>query len=112
MYWDLPPLERKKAQDSPASKSEEGERERGFAEDEEEEDEEENDEGKPLMRSQDLMGSYGSVVTPGPLGDHAASNATPNHISPPPSPPPSETQESPSSFKNLSISRGKQHLIR
>ncbi|KAG7217528.1 hypothetical protein INR49_021455 [Caranx melampygus] len=103
MYWDLPPLERKKAQDSSASKSEEEEHEGGFAEDEEEE----SDEGKPLMRSQELVGSYGSVVTPSPLGDHmsAASNARPNHISPPPSPPPSGTQESPSSFKNFSISR-------
>uniref|UniRef100_A0A7N6B662 Major facilitator superfamily (MFS) profile domain-containing protein n=1 Tax=Anabas testudineus TaxID=64144 RepID=A0A7N6B662_ANATE len=84
MYWDLPRPERMKAQES-----------------------EENDEGKPLMGSQELGGSYGSVVTPNPLRNHnsAASSATLNQISPPPTPPPSETLESPSPFKNFSISR-------
>ncbi|XP_022607959.1 uncharacterized protein LOC111226897 [Seriola dumerili] len=103
MYWDLPPLERRKAQESSTSKSGEEENEQGLVEDEEED----NDEGKPLMRSQELVGSYGSVVTPNPSGNNisAASNATLNHISPPPSPTPSDTQESSSPFKNFSISR-------
>ncbi|XP_040896496.1 uncharacterized protein mfsd8l1 [Toxotes jaculatrix] len=103
MYWDLPPLEKRKAQESLTRKSGEEENEQGPMEDEEED----NEEGKPLMRSQELVGSYGSVVTPNPLRNSisAASNATLNHISPPPSPLPSETHESSSPFKNFSISR-------
>uniref|UniRef100_A0A7N6FAG3 Major facilitator superfamily (MFS) profile domain-containing protein n=1 Tax=Anabas testudineus TaxID=64144 RepID=A0A7N6FAG3_ANATE len=76
MYWDLPRPERMKAQES-----REEENERGLMENEGEE----NDEGK----------NHNS----------AASSATLNQISPPPTPPPSETLESPSPFKNFSISR-------
>lgn len=104
MYWDLPPLERGKAKESSTShsrdeegKEEEAESERGLVE-------EDNDEEKPLMRSQELGGSYGSVVT----SNHtpAASNATPNHVSPPPSPVPPDSYQPSSPFKNFSVSRG------
>ncbi|XP_034387476.1 uncharacterized protein mfsd8l1 isoform X3 [Cyclopterus lumpus] len=103
MYWDLPPLEKGKAKGSLPSQS-----------GEEEEDDhqgivkEDNDEEKPLMGSQELGGSYGSVVTADPPGydSSSASNATLNHISPPPSPvPPPESHVSPSPFKNVSISQ-------
>ena len=104
MYWDLPPLERKRAQENSTSKNGEEVNQHGFTEDEEED----NDEGKPLMRSQELVGSYGSVVTLNPSRNNisAASNAALNHISPHPSPLPSETFQSSSPFKNFSISRG------
>lgn len=98
MYWDLPPLERAKAKESSICQSrEEEESEQGLVE-------EDNDEEKPLMASQELAGSYGSVVT----SSHtpAASNTTLNHISPPPSPVPPESNESSSPFKNFNISRG------
>lgn len=105
MYWDLPPLERRRARESSTSKSGEEGSEQGLTE----EGEEDDDEGKPLMRSQELVGSYGSVVTPVLPGNNVsvASNSMLNHISPPPSPPPSETHESSSPFKNFSISRGR-----
>lgn len=103
MYWDLPPLERGKAKESTTiqSREEEEESERGLVE-------EDDDEGKPLMVSQELVGSYGSVVTSDPPEYHApaASNATLNHISRPPSPVPPESDESSSPFKNFSISQG------
>lgn len=101
MYWDLPPLDRWKANGNPTSHNREEETDRGEAE-------EENEEEKPLMCSQELVGSYGSVVT---TNSHlnsncAVSNATLNHISPPLSPEPTEqTQESTNPFKNFSISR-------
>lgn len=105
MYWDLPRLERMKAHENSTDKSREEENVQGLVKDEEEE----NDEGKPLMGSQELVGSYGSVVTPNPLRNHssAASNDMLNHTSPSPTPPPSETHESLSPFKNFSISRGR-----
>ncbi|XP_028259334.1 uncharacterized protein mfsd8l1 isoform X2 [Parambassis ranga] len=100
MYWDLPPLEKRKTSNSLINKcrEEEEEYEQRLDEDEEE---------KPLMVSQELVGSYGSVVTSSQLRNHtsAPSNATMNHISPPPSPVTSETQESSSPFRNSSISR-------
>ncbi|TNN75571.1 Major facilitator superfamily domain-containing protein 8 [Liparis tanakae] len=105
MYWDLPPLDKGKNKGSLTSQS-------GGKEEEEEEDgrgivKEDNDEEKPLMVSQELRGSYGSVVTSDPPGDDSssASNATLNHISPPPSPVPPESHVSPSPFKNFSISQ-------
>uniref|UniRef100_A0A3Q3FWY8 Major facilitator superfamily domain-containing protein 8-like n=1 Tax=Labrus bergylta TaxID=56723 RepID=A0A3Q3FWY8_9LABR len=52
MYWDLPPLERGKANGNSISHN---------REEESEQVEEENDEEKPLMASQELGGSYGSV---------------------------------------------------
>ncbi|XP_019954032.2 major facilitator superfamily domain-containing protein 8 [Paralichthys olivaceus] len=103
MYWDLPPLERKKVQESSTSKSRDEDSEPELVEDKEED----NDEGKPLMASQELVGSYGSVVTPNDKRNDfsAASNSSLNQISPPPSPPPSEIRESSSPFKDFSMSR-------
>ncbi|XP_051231896.1 uncharacterized protein mfsd8l1 [Dicentrarchus labrax] len=100
MYWDLPPLEKGKAKENSKSRSREEESEQGLVE-------EDNEEEKPLMVSQELVGSYGSVVTSSPPTHRtpAASNATLNHISPPLSPVPSESHESSSPFKNFSISR-------
>ncbi|XP_070765636.1 major facilitator superfamily domain-containing protein 8 [Enoplosus armatus] len=100
MYWDLPPLERGKAKGGPTSQRGEEENEQGLVE-------EDNDEGKPLMVSQELVGSYGSVVSSNPskYPTPAVSNATLDHVSPPPSPVPQESHESSSPFKNFSISR-------
>ncbi|XP_076583307.1 major facilitator superfamily domain-containing protein 8 [Chaetodon auriga] len=100
MYWDLPPLERGKAKESLASQSREEKNEEGP-------EEEDNDEEKPLMGSQELVGSYGSVVafSPPTCRSPAASNATLNHISPPPTPVPPDSHESSSSFRNFSISQ-------
>ena len=103
MYWDLPPLERGKSKEgSPSQSRAEGEEsEQGL-------EEEDNEEEKPLMGSQELMGSYGSVVTSKPPTNRttAAANSTLNHISPPPSPTPPDSLESSSPFKNFSISQG------
>ncbi|XP_026178966.1 major facilitator superfamily domain-containing protein 8 [Mastacembelus armatus] len=103
LYWDLPCLERVKAQKSSPSKNTEEENEQGLRNDQGEDDDEE----KPLMGSAEQAGSYSSVVTPYPATNHncAASNAMLNHISPPASPLPSESLESPRPFKNFSISR-------
>uniref|UniRef100_A0A672YRL1 Major facilitator superfamily (MFS) profile domain-containing protein n=1 Tax=Sphaeramia orbicularis TaxID=375764 RepID=A0A672YRL1_9TELE len=79
MYWDLPPLEKGNAKHKPKS-SASSDNEQGLMENAEEE----GDEGKPLMGSQELMGSYGSVVTSDPQRNHisaAASNPSLNHIS-------------------------------
>lgn len=101
MYWDLPSLEKGRAKESLSSSSREEDNERGLVE-------EDNDEEKPLMGSQELGGSYGSVVTSNPprYDTPDDSIATPNHISPPASPVPQESQESSSPFKNFSMSRG------
>lgn len=101
MYWDLPPLEKRKTSNSLINKSREEEEEYEQRLDGDEEE-------KPLMVSQELVGSYGSVVTSSQLRNHtsALSNVTMNHVSPPPSPVTSETQESSSPFRNSSISRG------
>lgn len=100
MYWDLPPLEKGKAREGLSSRSRDAEGEKAFVE-------EENEEEKPLMVSQELVGSYGSVVTSKPLGYHspAASDAMLNHDSPPPSPVPTDSHESSSPFKNFSLTR-------
>lgn len=106
MYWDLTGLERVRAHESLTHKSREEENIQGLKEDEEEE----NEEGKPLMGSQELTGSYGSAVTSNALRNHssAASDVVLNHTSPPSSPPPPpDTHESMSPFKNFSISRGR-----
>lgn len=102
MYWDLPPTVRGKQ--TSTVKSRVVENDRGLADDEEEEDAEE----KPLIASNELTGSYGSVETPNLHRNHtsAASDATENQISPPPSPEPAESHESSSPFKNFSMSRG------
>lgn len=100
-YWDLPTLERGKAKANSTSQSTETGDEQGPVE-------EDDDEGKPLMESQELLGSYGSVVTSNPPAHDtpAASNAMPNHISPPSSPVPPDPEESSSPFKNFSLSQG------
>lgn len=100
MYWDLPSLEKGRAKESLSSSSREEDNERGLVE-------EDSDEEKPLMGSQELGGSYGSVVTSNPprYDTPDDSIATPNHISPPASPVPQESQESSSPFKNFSMSR-------
>ncbi|CAB1314358.1 unnamed protein product [Coregonus sp. 'balchen'] len=82
MYWDIPP------QEEPVG---EGDREVGDGEEEEEEEE-----GKPLIGPRhDILGSYGSVVTPEPprsTADPAISNVNLPPLSPPPSPPPGEAE--------------------
>ncbi|XP_071377319.1 major facilitator superfamily domain-containing protein 8 [Centroberyx affinis] len=97
MYWDIAPVERREAGESSASGGGEVEveGESGLVEEDEHGDDEE---GKPLMGSQELLGSYGSVVTP-------VSNGNLPHVSPPPSPPPPEADKSSSSFKNFSMSQ-------
>ncbi|XP_061540748.1 major facilitator superfamily domain-containing protein 8 [Phycodurus eques] len=100
MYWDLPPLERGK--DTLKKRSEMGNEKRI---EEEEAEDEDDEEVKPLMRSQELVGSYGSVVTADSHKNHttATSDATLNQIAP--SPEPSVSRESSSPFKNFSLSR-------
>uniref|UniRef100_A0A3B3ZLR1 Major facilitator superfamily (MFS) profile domain-containing protein n=1 Tax=Periophthalmus magnuspinnatus TaxID=409849 RepID=A0A3B3ZLR1_9GOBI len=68
MYWDLPPLERsiaKNRQTNGSSVSEQGA---------EEDNEDNNDEAQPLMHSQEVHGSYGSVVTPDQSSNHILIN--------------------------------------
>ncbi|XP_061681739.1 uncharacterized protein mfsd8l1 [Syngnathoides biaculeatus] len=98
MYWDLPPLDR--GQDTFKKCSELG-NEKKIAEEEDEED----DEVHPLMRPQELVGSYGSVVGADLHKNHstATSNATLNEITP--FPEPSVSHESSSPFTYLSLSR-------
>lgn len=92
---DLPPIEKRKARDSMTRKNQEEENEKSLVEDVEESDEE----GKPLIVSQELMGSYGSVVASSP-----PRNTT---LNPNPSPhSPVSPAESSGVFKNFSISRG------
>ncbi|XP_033820676.1 major facilitator superfamily domain-containing protein 8 [Periophthalmus magnuspinnatus] len=96
MYWDLPPLERsiaKNRQTNGSSVSEQGA---------EEDNEDNNDEAQPLMHSQEVHGSYGSVVTPDQSSNHICANT--NHISPPTSPT-AESPESSNPFKNFNLSR-------
>ncbi|XP_004562038.1 major facilitator superfamily domain-containing protein 8 isoform X1 [Maylandia zebra] len=91
---DLPPVEKRKARDSMMRKNQEEENEKSLVEDVEESDEE----GKPLIVSQELMGSYGSVVASSP-----PRNTT---LNPNPSPhSPVSPAESSGVFKNFSISR-------
>lgn len=76
MYWDLPPMEKRKTYS--ISKHNGEENVRGFGEDEEEVEEE----VKPLMTSQELVGSYGSVMTSSLCKNHrsSASHSSLNHI--------------------------------
>lgn len=59
LYWDLPPQERGKKVESVPCCSTETEDQKSR-----EDDDEDDNEEKPLMTSQELMGSYGSVVLP------------------------------------------------
>lgn len=96
LYWDLPPLERNNAKVKQANRSSETEQIT------EEDNEDNDDEAQPLMYSQELHGSYGSVVTPNSSSNHIRANA--NHVSPP-SPPTTESPESSNPFKHFSLSR-------
>ncbi|XP_008289938.1 uncharacterized protein mfsd8l1 [Stegastes partitus] len=84
MFWDLPPIENVKAKNRLNNNRDKEKTEEGLEEDEEEGDEEE----KPLMASQEMMGSYGSVVPSSPLSNHKStvSNGVLKHTAPPPSP--------------------------
>lgn len=85
LYWDLPPQEQEKTEES-CSTDTEDQKSR-------EEDDEDDDEEKPLMPSQELVGSYGSVVP-----------ANTNHTSSPSSKPQYSDKPSSSGFFS---SRGK-----
>ncbi|XP_021177182.2 uncharacterized protein mfsd8l1 [Fundulus heteroclitus] len=90
LYWDLPPVDRKKTLSTSQHSGEEGVD--GFGEDEEDVEAE----IKPLMTSQELVGSYGSVMTSSLCKKHraAACNISPDHIhSPLQSPMSSSSQE-------------------
>nr|XP_057929139.1 uncharacterized protein mfsd8l1 [Doryrhamphus excisus] len=101
LYWDLPPLEKgKDAAKAP----------HGVAENEEameEEEGEDNDEGKPLMRSQELAGSYGSVLASDSHGNRSTSTSDPSANANPvsPSPEAAASQEAWRPFKSVSLSR-------
>lgn len=100
MYWDLPPLESGKAKERLPNHGTDVENEKGFGE-------EDTDEEKPLMDSQELLGSYGSVVASSPSTHHitTASNGTLSHVSPPCTAPP-DLPKSSSPSKNVCMSRG------
>ncbi|XP_047442143.1 major facilitator superfamily domain-containing protein 8 [Mugil cephalus] len=100
MYWDLAPLEKGKAKNSLDSKSREEENAQGLTEGEEDSDEEE----KPLIVSQELVGSYGSVVV-SKNHSSAAFNNISNHVSPLSSPATPETHEASSPLKKSSLCR-------
>ncbi|XP_010897027.2 uncharacterized protein mfsd8l1 isoform X2 [Esox lucius] len=96
MYWDIPP------QEEPVVGEGDGEVGEGDGE-------ERDDEAKPLIGPRiDLLGSYGSVVTPDPsrtvAGHLAISNGNLPHLSSPPSPPP-EGEGISSSLKMFNIRR-------
>lgn len=99
MYWDLPPLEKNKAKVKQANGTCENE---PITTEDNEDNEDNNDEAQPLMYSQEVHGSYGSVVTPSSSDNHISANA--NHVSQPSSPT-AETQESSNPFTNFSLSR-------
>lgn len=100
MYWDLPPRVRGRAQDGSTSHSTDAQDEKGLMEDG-------DDEEKPLIASQELAGSYGSVVTSNSSIHHAptASNATTNHVSAA-SPVPPDNHKSSRLNKSFCFSRG------
>ncbi|XP_034564914.1 uncharacterized protein mfsd8l1 [Notolabrus celidotus] len=99
MYWDLPPLEKAKPKENSVSHNQEEESEQGVVEESDEEE-------KPLIGSQELAGSYGSVVVSPSSENHrcSVSSASLNHVSPHGQEAP-ESQEASSPFKNFSISR-------
>nr|XP_061790998.1 major facilitator superfamily domain-containing protein 8-like [Nerophis lumbriciformis] len=102
MYWDLPPVERGKK--TVKNKHSDIVNEHGI--EDEQANDEADDEVKPLIKSQELVGSYGSVVAADSHRNHhvaATSDSTLNQISPYPEP--SVSPESSSPFKNFSLSR-------
>ncbi|XP_054907217.1 major facilitator superfamily domain-containing protein 8 [Poeciliopsis prolifica] len=101
MYWDLPPTERRKTDN--ISKRHEEENVPGPSKDEEEEVVEE--EVVPLMTSQELVGSYGSVMTSSQCKNHKSdeSNNLLSHSHLPlESPVTTATSELYSTFRNSS----------
>ncbi|XP_077389425.1 major facilitator superfamily domain-containing protein 8 isoform X1 [Festucalex cinctus] len=103
MYWDLPPLERGK-ETLKAEYTDVVNKQRTGEEGEEVEDEEE-EEVKPLMRSQELVGSYGSVAAIDSHRNHTTATSDETLTQIPPSPEPSVSHESSNPFKNFSLSR-------
>ncbi|KAF6734345.1 hypothetical protein FQA47_010090 [Oryzias melastigma] len=97
MYWDLPHLERRKTKDSVIHKEEEN------AHDSVEDEEEGDGEVKPLMTSQELVGSYGSVVAPDPGRKHSSVSSVQN--SPMSSPVTSQSHEHITSLRSSSLYR-------
>ncbi|PWA14572.1 hypothetical protein CCH79_00014985 [Gambusia affinis] len=81
MYWDLPPTERRQTDSS--SKRHEEENVHGLSEDNNDEVVEE--EVMPLMTSQELVGSYGSVTTSSQCKSHKSdeSSNSPSHSNSP-----------------------------
>lgn len=65
----------------------------------------EEEEGKPLMLSQELSGSYGSLATVSPSRTQRSSDSTANRVFLPPSPSLARSHDSPSPFKNFSMTR-------
>lgn len=103
MYWDLPPLEKRRANDS--RKVSRAEDTLGSIEDEDEGEEE----VKPLMSSHELVGSYGSVVTSHRCKKHISSVSITSlsHIhSSPASPENSHIQKGLRPYRSSSIFRG------
>ncbi|KAK7889799.1 hypothetical protein WMY93_025359 [Mugilogobius chulae] len=96
MYWDLPPLEKSNTKARQTNRSSENEQAP------KEDNEDRNDEAQPLMQSQEVHGSYGSVVTPDASNNHNGGSTNP--ISPPSSPT-TESQVSSNPFSNFSLSR-------
>uniref|UniRef100_A0A1A8IXE5 Major facilitator superfamily (MFS) profile domain-containing protein n=3 Tax=Nothobranchius kuhntae TaxID=321403 RepID=A0A1A8IXE5_NOTKU len=99
MYWDLPQLERRKTIDSPKL-SGEGNMPGAVVNDEDEGEEE----VKPLIASQELLGSYGSVV----ISNHAhvAFSSSLNHVhSSPASPEMSQSHKCLQPARSGSLSR-------
>ncbi|KAM9831445.1 major facilitator superfamily domain-containing protein 8 [Neosynchiropus ocellatus] len=102
MYWDLPALD--KGKESRITVSTVVDNEEVLADDEEEDDEE----GKPLMKSQELVGSYGSVASKNLHQNHTeepSAKADPNHISPHSSSEILQSESTLNPFKNFSVSR-------
>lgn len=103
MYSDLPSLEKTKHRHSLRGQKSEQQSEQGIEKDEAESDEEE----KPLIRSQELVGSYGSFVAPKQI-NHDGSSAScdsSDQISASPCPVETEIIESSNPFKNFSITQ-------
>ncbi|XP_037326308.2 uncharacterized protein mfsd8l1 [Pungitius pungitius] len=98
MYWDLPPLEKGTAKRRLTGQTREEETDQGLVE-------EDDGEEKPLMGSQEVGGSYGSVVASNPPGRDPPGASNDTLSSPPPSPEPPESQAPSSSVKTVSICR-------
>ncbi|XP_011613273.2 major facilitator superfamily domain-containing protein 8 [Takifugu rubripes] len=101
LYWDLPLQESAKVKERVLHGGTDAED--GKGREEEEEEEEDTDEEKPLITSQELVGSYGSVV---PANSQTALNASLNHTSPPsPKPQVSYTSSGPGFFSSREFLR-------